>query len=54
MNPPFPVIVTERLRLRQIKPADADALFTIHSDVTWMRLYVVDPITKHFQARQLA
>ena len=54
MNPPFPAITTERLRLRQIKPSDADALFTIHSDVEWMRWYGVDPVTRHFQARQLA
>lgn len=54
MNSPFPVITTERLCLRQIKPSDADALFTIHSDVEWMRWYGVDPINRHYQARQLA
>jgi ribosomal-protein-alanine N-acetyltransferase len=54
MKPPFPILVTERLRLRQIKPSDAEALFAIHSDVAWMRWYGVDPITERSHAGQLA
>jgi ribosomal-protein-alanine N-acetyltransferase len=50
----FPALNTERLRLRQIKPSDAEALFAIHSDAQWMRWYGVDPITERYQADQLA
>jgi ribosomal-protein-alanine N-acetyltransferase len=54
MNSPFPELTTPRLRLRQIGPADTEALFEIHSDVTWMRWYGVDPVTDRGQAIQLA
>ncbi|GAA4032256.1 GNAT family protein [Actimicrobium antarcticum] len=50
----FPVLNTERLTLREIVPADADALFRMHSDADTMRWFGVDPITSHMQASQLA
>jgi ribosomal-protein-alanine N-acetyltransferase len=50
----FPHLITSRLRLRQIEPSDADALFAIHSDTAWMRWYGVDPITERAQADRLA
>lgn len=54
MKPPFPYLTSPRLRLREIEATDADALFAIHSDATWMRWYGVDPMTERFQADQLA
>ena len=54
MHPPFPLLITERLRLRQIVPADVDALYAIHSNVEWMRWYGVEPVTTRAQAAQLA
>lgn len=50
----FPVLQTERLLLREITPADAQALFAIHSDATWMQWYGVDPLVDLSQAVQLA
>lgn len=50
----FPILQTARLNLREIVPADAPALFRIHSDVDWMRWYGVDPITSLTEAEQLA
>lgn len=54
MTLPFPDLHTARLRLRQIVPSDAPALFAIHSDFEWMRWYGVDPITDQAQAAELA
>lgn len=54
MSLSFPVLLTPRLKLRQITPSDADALFAIHSDVDAMRWYGVDPITERAQAETLA
>lgn len=50
----FPRLQTPRLTLRQIVPADAAALFTIHSDAEWMQWYGVDPITSLAEAEHLA
>jgi ribosomal-protein-alanine N-acetyltransferase len=49
----FPVLVTPRLILREIVPADSAALFAIHSDAEAMRWYGVDPITKRAEAARL-
>lgn len=54
MNQAFPYLRTPRLHLRQILPADAEALFAIHSDIDWMRWYGVDPPTNLSQAELLA
>nr|WP_019141098.1 GNAT family protein [Noviherbaspirillum massiliense] len=54
MHPSFPVLATPRLRLRQIRSSDAEALFAIHSDAEWMKWYGVDPVTELRQADQLA
>ena len=54
MSRPFPVLDTERLRLRRIEASDVDALFRIHSDIAWMRWYGIDPVTSRAQAEQLA
>jgi ribosomal-protein-alanine N-acetyltransferase len=54
MNLRFPILITPRLRLRQIGRSDADALFAIHSDTAWMRWYGVDPVIERYQADQLA
>ena len=35
----FPALTTERLRLRQIEPRDAEALYAIYSDAETMRYY---------------
>ena len=37
--PPFPVLETPRLVLREIVPADAPALFGIHGDAAYMRWF---------------
>ena len=50
----FPDLQTERLLLREITPADAPALFAIHSDGEWMQWYGVDPLVDPSQAEQLA
>lgn len=50
----FPLLQTRRLYLRQIVPADAPALFSIHSDAEWMKWYGVDPITSLVEAEHLA
>jgi ribosomal-protein-alanine N-acetyltransferase len=54
MSQPFPHLTTPRLRLRQIVPSDANALFAIHSDTDWMQWYGVDPMTRRSQADHLA
>lgn len=50
----FPELHTARLRLREIQPSDAEALYAIHSDADWMRWYGVDPLVDLSQASQLA
>ena len=35
----FPALTTERLRLRQIRPGDTEALYAIYSDAETMRYY---------------
>jgi len=50
----FPQLKTQRLNLRQIVPADAPALFAIHSDGDWMRWYGVDPVSSLAEAEHLA
>jgi len=37
--PPFPVLETERLHLREITLADAPALFAVHGDAVYMRWF---------------
>lgn len=54
MTPVFPTLSTPRLHLRKIVPADADALFAIHSDAETMRWYGVDPIIEMGEADKLA
>ena len=41
---PFPILETERLVLREIVAADADALFAIHGDASLMQWFGVDPV----------
>ena len=57
-DPQFPVLRTRRLILREIAPADADALFAIHGDTERMRWYGADPIASleaaHLMAKSLA
>jgi ribosomal-protein-alanine N-acetyltransferase len=50
----FPELHTARLRLREIRPTDTEALYAIHSDAEWMRWYGVDPLVDPSQASQLA
>ena len=40
----FPTLDTERLQLRETTPADAPALFAIHSDAEAMRWFGTDPL----------
>lgn len=49
----FPTLQTPRLRLRELLPADAPALFAIHSDTANMRWFGVDPMTDLEQAQVL-
>jgi len=49
----FPDLQTERLRLREIVPADAPALLAIHSDREAMRWFGTDPLQDLAQAEQL-
>lgn len=41
--PPFPTLHTPRLRLRELLPADAPALYAIHADAAAMRWFGTDP-----------
>ncbi|GAB3265847.1 GNAT family N-acetyltransferase [Chitinimonas naiadis] len=50
---PFPVLTTPRLLLRELKPADADAVLAIHADTDAMRWFGADPIQDRKQALQL-
>lgn len=47
----FPTLYTERLNLREITPADTDALYAIHSDVEAMKWFGADPITDRQHVR---
>ncbi|WP_374536717.1 GNAT family N-acetyltransferase [Chitinimonas taiwanensis] len=49
----FPVLLTERLCLREIVPADAAAVFAIQSDPQVMRWFGADPMHEPQQALQL-
>jgi ribosomal-protein-alanine N-acetyltransferase len=49
----FPLLHTDRLDLREITPADAPALFAIHSQVQAMRWYGVDALRDMAEAQQL-
>ncbi|MFC4158115.1 GNAT family N-acetyltransferase [Chitinimonas lacunae] len=51
--PPFPVLHTERLLLRELTPADAEPLYAIHSDHEAMRWFGSDPLTQPQQAFRL-
>lgn len=42
--PPFPTLVTERLLMRELTLADAEALFAIHSNAHLMRYFGTDPL----------
>jgi ribosomal-protein-alanine N-acetyltransferase len=49
----FPTLSTQRLRLREILPTDAPALFAIHSDAQAMRWFGTDPLTRLQDAEKL-
>lgn len=49
----FPTLTTLRLRLREIVPTDAPALFAIHSDVEAMRWFGSDPMLTLQDAQKL-
>lgn len=49
----FPVLETERIRLRKIRPDDRDAIFAIMSDTEVMRYYNFFPLTEQGQADEL-
>jgi ribosomal-protein-alanine N-acetyltransferase len=49
----FPTLTTPRLHLREIVPADAPALFAIHSDVAAMRWFGTDPMLTLQDAEKL-
>ena len=51
--PPFPLLETPRLRLREIVPADAAALFGIHGDADLMRWFGSDPLQDIADAQRL-
>ena len=48
----FPILETERLRLREIVLSDAEAIFTCFSNNDVTRYYGQDPLTKLEQAEQ--
>lgn len=50
----FPVLYTRRLVLRQVRPSDASALFTIFSDPAVTRYYDQPTFTEFAQAEALA
>lgn len=49
----FPVLETPRLRLRQLEPADAPALFGLFSDPAVTRYYDLDTFTDPAEADEL-
>lgn len=51
--PDFPIIQTDRLRLRELIPQDAAVLFAIHRDAEAMKWFGTDPLTEPRQAEQL-
>lgn len=51
--PDFPLLETERLRLREITEDDASALFAIHSDAEHMKWFGSDPVPDLDGARAL-
>jgi [ribosomal protein S5]-alanine N-acetyltransferase len=50
---PFPQLLTDRLRLRQLDLDDAAELFAIYSDPQTMQWFGVDPLTQLEQAQNL-
>lgn len=53
MSSDFPTLETPRLRLRELRPDDAPALFAIHSDAESMRWFGADPPTELAQAEEM-
>jgi ribosomal-protein-alanine N-acetyltransferase len=53
MNDVFPILATERLRLREITLDDTPQLFAIHSDAEAMKWFGVDPIREPGEAAAL-
>lgn len=51
--PDFPTLETPRLRLREIVPADAAALFAVHGDPDAMRWFGTDPVPDEAAALKL-
>ena len=49
----FPTLNTQRLRLRELRAADAPALFAIHADAANMRWFGADPMTDLAQVHAL-
>ncbi|MFI7803605.1 putative ribosomal N-acetyltransferase YdaF [Pseudomonas sp. DD1] len=49
----FPTLHTERLRLRELTPHDASALFAIYRDAEAMPWFGIDPMTDISQAHAL-
>jgi len=49
----FPILLTERLKLRELVLDDAPELFAIYSDSHAMQWFGVDPLTQLEQAQQL-
>ena len=49
----FPTLTTSRLQLRQLRPTDAEALFTIRSDAVGMEFFGQEPYTSIEEAHRL-
>ncbi|MDN3920703.1 GNAT family N-acetyltransferase [Roseateles violae] len=49
----FPLLTSARLRLRELTPADAPALFAIHGDAEAMRWFGSDPLQSVAEAEKL-
>lgn len=50
---PFPELETNRLRLRELTPADAPTIFAIHGNAPAMRFFGTDPLVNVNEARNL-
>lgn len=53
MDEPFPVLETDRLRLREITDGDASGLLTLYSDPRVVQYYDIEPFTEQSQAAVL-